>query len=72
MSGPRGEKCKDCYFASDVGEIDDGWAVCKRNAPQALVTYSPIHDLLAAHPVVNTHFWCGEFKPHPDGLRTAE
>lgn len=70
MSGPNGERCEDCYFAANVGEIDKTWAVCKRSAPPSMVVNVSIDDRLSVHPVVKTYDWCGEFKTYPAEFKT--
>lgn len=65
MSGPRGECCRDCYFAVSMSTLieDDhvkDWHFCQRWPPDIDTNedgdYHPMQRPVAGG------IWCGEFK----------
>jgi hypothetical protein len=57
MENPKDQSCASCFFAGDIeGEI--GVSLCRRHPPR-LNAEDPLK--LAAFPLVESTWWCGEY-----------
>ena len=62
MSGPRGERCEDCYFAERwEDDTEEDPFFCRRYPPS--ITPEDDYKDTPMPITVGHETWCGEFKP---------